>query len=162
SSREVPPFELHPTRAARAAPAIGLIRRWENLRFFIGTRFPRGARSISCPAGVFFGPTSYIEGFLARPGGTAGEPTPAVREGRADQMPLSYEDLFQPFHGAMKPPSAWRIGAEAEKFGVSLSGGATLPYEGDNGVVGILRELSRRFKWKPISEKTDGPLIALE
>jgi glutamate--cysteine ligase len=62
----------------------------------------------------------------------------------------------------MKPPPAWRIGAEGEKFGVYLANGAALPYEGDNGVVGILSELARRFGWKRIAEKEGGPLIALE
>jgi glutamate--cysteine ligase len=77
-------------------------------------------------------------------------------------MPLSYEDLFRPFHDAMKPPQQWRIGAEAEKFGVYAASGAALPYEGDNGVVGVLGELARRFGWKPYRETEGGPIIALE
>jgi glutamate--cysteine ligase len=77
-------------------------------------------------------------------------------------MPLSYEDLFQPFHVAMKPPDQWRIGAEGEKFGVYVANGAALPYEGDNGVVGVLAALARRFGWNPITESEGGPLIALE
>src|SRR3954465_6125314 len=77
-------------------------------------------------------------------------------------MPLSYEDLFLPFHNAMKPPRAWRIGAEAEKFGVFAASGAALAYDGDQGIVGILGELARRFGWKPIRETEGGPLIALE
>jgi glutamate--cysteine ligase len=77
-------------------------------------------------------------------------------------MPLSYEDLFRPFHDAMKPPQQWRIGAEAEKFGVYAASGAALPYEGDKGVVGVLGELARRFGWKPYRETEGGPIIALE
>jgi glutamate--cysteine ligase len=77
-------------------------------------------------------------------------------------MPLSYEDLFLPFHHAMKPPEQWRIGAEAEKFGVYLATGAAVPYEGESGIVGVLGQLSSRFGWKPISESEGGPLIALE
>jgi glutamate--cysteine ligase len=76
-------------------------------------------------------------------------------------MPLSYEDLFQPFRDAMKPPREWRIGAEAEKFGVYVSNGAAIPYDGDNGVVGVLAALERRFGWEPIKESDGGPLIAL-
>jgi glutamate--cysteine ligase len=77
-------------------------------------------------------------------------------------MPLSYEDLFHPFHGAMKPPSAWRVGAEAEKFGVYRASGEALPYEGDKGVVGVLAGLAARFGWSPIRESEGGPIIALE
>jgi glutamate--cysteine ligase len=77
-------------------------------------------------------------------------------------MSLSYEDLFRPFHDAMKPPSAWRIGAEAEKFGVYLDSGAAVPYEGEKGIVGVLGALEKRFGWRPIAESAGGPLIALE
>jgi len=36
-----------------------------------------------------------------------------------DTAPIaSFDDLYAPFFGAMKPPSEFRIGAEAEKFGV--------------------------------------------
>jgi glutamate--cysteine ligase len=77
-------------------------------------------------------------------------------------MSLSYEDLFQPFHVAMKPPSAWRIGAEAEKFGIYLDTGAAVPYEGEKGIVAVLGALEKRFGWKPIAESAGGPLIALE
>ena len=77
-------------------------------------------------------------------------------------MPLSYEDLFLPFHGAMKPPREWRIGAEAEKFGVYDANGAAVPYEGASGIVGVLGALQRRFGWKAITENEGGPLIALE
>ena len=77
-------------------------------------------------------------------------------------MPLSYDDLFLPFRAAMKPPPEWRIGAEAEKFGIYQASGAALPYDGDNGVVGVLAALESRFGWKPIRESNGGPLIALE
>jgi len=77
-------------------------------------------------------------------------------------MPLTYDDLFRPFQAAMKPPREWRIGAEAEKFGVYLPSAGALPYEGEKGVVGVLDGLQRRFDWKPIRESEGGPLIALE
>jgi glutamate--cysteine ligase len=76
-------------------------------------------------------------------------------------MPLSYEDLFHPFHDAMKPASAWRIGAEAEKFGVYAENGGAIPYDGDRGVVRVLSSLEQRFGWEPITESDGGPLIAL-
>jgi glutamate--cysteine ligase len=77
-------------------------------------------------------------------------------------MPLSYDDLLAPFHEAMKPREKWRVGAEAEKFGIYTTAQAALPYEGDKGVVGVLSALERRFGWKPITERDGGPLIALE
>src|SRR5260221_3798984 len=76
-------------------------------------------------------------------------------------MPLSYEDLFRPFHEAVKPPREFRIGAEAEKFGVYVANGAAIPYDGDRGVVSVLAALERSFGWAPISESQGGPLIAL-
>src|SRR6266576_4436041 len=77
-------------------------------------------------------------------------------------MPLSYDDLFLPFRAAMKPRAEWRIGAEAEKFGVYEQGGVALPYDGTAGVVGVLSALERRFDWKASRESEGGPLIALE
>ncbi len=50
----------------------------------------------------------------------------------------------------------------AEKFGVYVPSGGALPYEGDQGVVGVLAALQQRFGWKPIRENEGGPLIALE
>src|SRR5258706_4043981 len=77
-------------------------------------------------------------------------------------MPLSYDDFFRPFHGAMKPEAQWRIGAEAEKFGVFDADGSAMPYEGERGIVAVLEGLRRRSDWKPITEKSDGPLIGLQ
>jgi glutamate--cysteine ligase len=77
-------------------------------------------------------------------------------------MPLSYDDLFVPFQQSMKPRSEWRIGAEAEKFGVYEQTRAPVPYEGDKGIVGVLHALESRFGYKPIRENDGGPLIALE
>src|SRR5262245_36140175 len=78
-------------------------------------------------------------------------------------MPLSNDDLLQPFHDAMKPRSAWRIGAEAEKFGVDATTGAPIPYEGERGVLAILQGLADRHGWaRSAPEKPGGPLIALE
>jgi len=45
------------------------------------------------------------------------------RFGVGVDWPLSYDDLFLPFRAAMKPRAEWRIGAEAEKFGVYEQGG---------------------------------------
>ncbi len=77
-------------------------------------------------------------------------------------MPLSEDDLYRFFHAAMKPRHQWRVGAEAEKFGVYQETGGAVPYEGDRGIVGVLSALARRFGWTPVSEVEGGPLIALE
>jgi glutamate--cysteine ligase len=77
-------------------------------------------------------------------------------------MPLSYDDLFAPFQQAMKPRDLWRVGAEAEKFGVRGPNHAALPYEGRGGIVEILEALVARFGWRPVPEVEGGPIIALE
>jgi len=75
-------------------------------------------------------------------------------------MALSRDDLFLPFHEAIKPRDRWRIGAEAEKFGVIAATGAALPYEGERGITGILAGLEARG-WTAVSEVDGGPVVAL-
>lgn len=77
-------------------------------------------------------------------------------------MAFSYEDLFEPFYAAMKPPSEWRVGIEAEKFGVRDESGAPVPYDGPSGIVGIFGDLQQQHGWKAVVEMPDGPVIALE
>src|SRR5262245_7021157 len=80
----------------------------------------------------------------------------------ADDQPLrSEDDLIDLFRAAEKPPSAWRIGAEAEKFGVDADTGAPLAYEGERGVLRIFGALTEGHGWEPEREKLDGPIIAL-
>jgi glutamate--cysteine ligase len=91
-----------------------------------------------------------------RPPRTMAEPTRPE-----DAVPIaSFDDLYAPFFGAMKPPSEFRIGAEAEKFGV-FADGTPIAYDGDRGVRKILEELASRFGWVPGSERPGGPLIYL-
>ena len=71
------------------------------------------------------------------------------------------DDLIQVFRAAEKPTSAYRLGTEAEKFGVHSQTFAPLSYDGDFGVVQVMRALSR-FGWQPESEYEGGPLIALQ
>jgi len=73
----------------------------------------------------------------------------------------SVDDLLIPFHAAVKPVSEFRIGAEAEKFGVDATTGAPLPYQGERSVLTVLNALVERHGWKPDRESPDGPLIAL-
>lgn len=73
------------------------------------------------------------------------------------------DDLYELFRGAEKPREAWRIGAEAEKFGVERATGKPLLYlgAGGRGVKAILEMLDQRHGWEPEPESPGGPLIAL-
>ncbi len=78
-------------------------------------------------------------------------------------MALTHDDLLRPFFDAMKPRAEWRIGAEAEKFGVDAKTGAPIAYDGPRGVLTVLERLADRHGWKRTEpEKPGGPLIALE
>jgi glutamate--cysteine ligase len=71
------------------------------------------------------------------------------------------DELAQVFRGYEKPRSQWRIGCEAEKFGVNTETGAPLAYEGENGVLRVLRALVDSHGWVPESEAPGGPIISL-
>jgi glutamate--cysteine ligase len=75
-------------------------------------------------------------------------------------MALSRDDLFRPFHEAIKPRDQWRIGAEAEKFGVVTATGAAVPYDGERGITGVFAAL-QKHGWQPMSEVEAGPILAL-
>src|SRR5688572_26069264 len=77
----------------------------------------------------------------------------------SDQPIASYEDLLSIFHAAIKPASAFRVGAEMEKFGV-FEDGSPIPYDGEHGVRAILEDLTAKG-WLPEAETEGGPLIAL-
>lgn len=62
----------------------------------------------------------------------------------------------------MKPEAAFRIGAEAEKFGVFREGIRPLGYLGNQGIVGLLTALIQRHGWSPYHEVEGGPMLALE
>jgi glutamate--cysteine ligase len=57
-----------------------------------------------------------------------------------------------------KPPEAWRIGTEHEKFVFRRSDLRRVPYEGKDGIRALLEGLTR-FGWTPVLE--DGKPIAL-
>lgn len=59
-----------------------------------------------------------------------------------------------------KPPSAWRIGTEHEKFGFYLSNHQPVPYAGEAGIGALLEGLARRYGWERVEE--GGHLIALK
>ena len=75
--------------------------------------------------------------------------------------PLSREALTAVFREAEKPADRWRVGTEAEKFGVLRASGAPIGFDGPSGVRAVLEGLAHRFGWREKREHPDGPLIAL-
>jgi glutamate--cysteine ligase len=73
-----------------------------------------------------------------------------------------FEQLLEPFRSAEKPPSAWCIGAEAEKFGVDATTGAPIEYDGERGVLRVLEALAASHGWAIKREREEGPIVALE
>src|SRR5499433_2553371 len=67
--------------------------------------------------------------------------------------------LIEYLESGCKPPGAWRVGTEHEKFVFRRSDLHRVPYEGPDGIAAVLGEMTR-FGWKPITE--DGNTIALE
>lgn len=74
---------------------------------------------------------------------------------------LTHDQLLAPFIGSLKPPSAFRVGTEAEKFGVLEDTFAPLPYAGPRSVRAVLDQLVARYGWTPEREYEGGDVIAL-
>ncbi|MBX3188252.1 MAG: glutamate--cysteine ligase [Labilithrix sp.] len=72
----------------------------------------------------------------------------------------SYDELLALFHEAVKPADQFRVGAEMEKFGV-YAGGDPVPYEGEHGVLALMKELAAERGWAIEREIEDGPIVAL-
>ena len=72
--------------------------------------------------------------------------------------PLTFEDLVAWFDKGSKPASAWRVGAEHEKFVFHQGTNAPVAYE-PGGIKALLDGLTR-FGWTPVNEA--GNVIALE
>lgn len=70
-------------------------------------------------------------------------------------------ELLQPFGSACKPRARFRVGTEAEKFGVLVETGMPVPYHGPRGIAAILERLCERHGWAPEREVPEGPAIAL-
>src|ERR1700746_3586146 len=66
--------------------------------------------------------------------------------------------LVEYLESGCKPPAAWRVGTEHEKFVFRRSDLRRVPYEGPDGIGAVLREMAR-FGWKPVVE--NGNTIAL-
>lgn len=81
-----------------------------------------------------------------------------------DDRPLTRDDLVQALAKGCKPKSAWRIGAEHEKFGFHTGSLTPVAYEGPDGIHALLTGLMR-FGWTGIYEDTPSggrTLIGLE
>lgn len=70
------------------------------------------------------------------------------------------DDLLRPFHEAESPRSEFRIGTEAEKFGVDADL-QPVSFDGPKGVLSVLEALSAQFGWTPKREVPSAPAIAL-
>ena len=87
-------------------------------------------------------------------------PAPSSDPSESD-VPLRRDELSSIFFEAEKPRAQWRIGGEAEKFGVDATSGAPLAYEGPRGVRRVLEALAAEHGWQAEREKPGGPVIAL-
>ena len=85
----------------------------------------------------------------------------ATNSEQDDSVLSGPDDLLQPFYESCKPRSAFRVGTEAEKFGVLAESGAPLPFEGERSVRRVLLELENRFGWIADREYEHGDVIAL-
>jgi len=73
----------------------------------------------------------------------------------------SRQDLVAHIASGAKPPDAWRIGTEHEKFGFRLDDLRPLPYEGPAGIRAMLEGLTR-FGWKPYYEGDNPIALTME
>ena len=93
----------------------------------------------------------------------------AVETKDPDRPIIGKRTLVEYLAAGCKPPEAWRIGTEHEKFAYHLSDLKPLDYEGESGVRALLEGLTR-FGWEPVVEAgnpialkgADGGFISLE
>lgn len=74
----------------------------------------------------------------------------------------SKRQLVGLFERAEKPASQWKVGLEAEKFGVHKLSGEPLGYDGEFGVLKLLTWLVEHCDYRAESEVPGGPVIALQ
>ena len=78
----------------------------------------------------------------------------------ADDTPIEgFDDLVAELSRGCKPPEAFRIGTEHEKFPFYRVDGSPVPYEGERGIRALLEGMRERTGWAPITD--DGRLIGL-
>jgi glutamate--cysteine ligase len=74
---------------------------------------------------------------------------------KASGEPIEHRrQLVSHLEGGSKPPTAWRIGTEHEKFVFDNNTLRRVPYEGPNGIRKLMEGLTR-FGWKPVLENGD-------
>lgn len=74
--------------------------------------------------------------------------------------PIEHPDQLAAYlEAGSKPPEAWRIGTEHEKFGYCKDTLRPLPYDGPRSVRAMLEGLGRRCGWTPLTEA--GNIIGL-
>jgi glutamate--cysteine ligase len=73
-------------------------------------------------------------------------------DAKIDDRPLTLEDLTAWFADGCKPASAWRVGAEHEKFGFHREDHSTVEYDGPNGILALMQGLQDRYGWAPVME----------
>ncbi len=85
-----------------------------------------------------------------------------MADAKLDAPPLRLEDLAGYMAAGCRPPSAFKVGAEHEKFGFRQSTLRPIPYEGEDGIEALLKGLMR-FGWQGDYEASDQgqTLIAL-
>ena len=69
-----------------------------------------------------------------------------------DDAPLTLEAMAGYLADGCKPPEAFRIGAEHEKFGFRLGSLEPIPYDGEAGVFALLQGM-KRFGWDDVRER---------
>jgi glutamate--cysteine ligase len=72
----------------------------------------------------------------------------------------SVADLVEFARQGEKPRAGFRVGTEHEKIGVRLADLRRVPYEGENGIEGVLAALAAESGWREVREA--GRLIALD
>jgi glutamate--cysteine ligase len=82
-----------------------------------------------------------------------------MAETETDAAPLRLEDLAAALASGCKPPSAFRVGAEHEKFGFHPATLGPVAYGGPDGIEALLKGLMR-FGWQGEYEASDtGPVL---
>jgi glutamate--cysteine ligase len=71
------------------------------------------------------------------------------------------DELLSPFVAACKPRGQWRVGTEAEKFGLLAESLEPLPFVGPRSVQRVLELFVERHAWRAEREQPNGDVIAL-
>ncbi len=80
---------------------------------------------------------------------------------KTEPVPVgSVADLVAFARQGEKPRAEWRVGTEHEKIGIRLGDLRPVPYEGENGIEGVLAAVAAEGGWTEVREA--GALIALE